>query len=145
MSKKSSLAVDYERDEDGWWVASVPSLPGCHTQGRTLEQARRRIAEAIALHMEVQQARLQEHIKLKPKLQATVDAARDARHRAEEQQSTALKAMRRAIAQLINAEGMSIRDAGQLLGISYQRVHQILRGTATTAKPAARRSSKAAG
>jgi len=144
MSKKTSFHVDYERDEDGWWVASVPDLPGCHTQGRTLDQARRRIAEAIALHIEVRRTQIKEHIKLKPKLQAAVEAAHDARHRAEEEQSAALKAMRRAISQLIDAEGMSLRDAGQLLGLSYQRVHQILKQPATPTKTA-RRSGRTAG
>ncbi len=34
---------------DGWIVASVPSLPGCHTQGKTKEQALERIKQAIQL------------------------------------------------------------------------------------------------
>ena len=38
-----------EQDEDGWYVASVPELQGCYTQGRTLDQARRRIRDAITL------------------------------------------------------------------------------------------------
>jgi len=39
--------VVYERDETGWWLASVPSLQGCHTQGRTLDEAKWRVKEAI--------------------------------------------------------------------------------------------------
>lgn len=39
----------FELDEDGYFVASVPALPGCYTQGKTLEEARRRIEEAIKL------------------------------------------------------------------------------------------------
>jgi len=38
-----------EQDEDGIYVASVPELPGCYTQGKTLEEARKRIEEAIEL------------------------------------------------------------------------------------------------
>ena len=38
-----------EQDEDGIYVASVPELPGCYTQGKTLEDARERIEEAIEL------------------------------------------------------------------------------------------------
>src|SRR5262245_53505494 len=41
--------VAYERDEGGWWLAKVAELPGCHTQGRTVQQARERIRETIAL------------------------------------------------------------------------------------------------
>ncbi|MFQ6129848.1 MAG: type II toxin-antitoxin system HicB family antitoxin, partial [Candidatus Hadarchaeaceae archaeon] len=42
-----------ERDEDGYYVASVPELPGCHTQAKTLDKLRRRIEEAIKLYLEV--------------------------------------------------------------------------------------------
>jgi predicted RNase H-like HicB family nuclease len=41
--------VAYERDEAGWWVASVRGVRGCHTQGRTVDEARRRIREALEL------------------------------------------------------------------------------------------------
>ena len=32
------FAVVVERDEDGYYVASVPELPGCHTQAKTLDE-----------------------------------------------------------------------------------------------------------
>lgn len=38
-----------ERDADCYYVASVPALPGCHTQGRTLDGVHARIHEAIEL------------------------------------------------------------------------------------------------
>jgi len=41
--------VVLEEDEDGVIVADVPQLPGCHTQGRTKEEAMRNIREAIEL------------------------------------------------------------------------------------------------
>lgn len=41
-----------EVDEDGMWAVSVPALPGCHTQGRTREEALFNAREAIALHLE---------------------------------------------------------------------------------------------
>ncbi|MBM3985394.1 MAG: type II toxin-antitoxin system HicB family antitoxin [Planctomycetes bacterium] len=36
-----------ERDGEGWLVASVPALPGCHTQARTFDELLRRIEAAI--------------------------------------------------------------------------------------------------
>lgn len=45
-----TYTVIYERDEDGWWVAEAPEAPGCHTQGRTIEQARERILDALSLY-----------------------------------------------------------------------------------------------
>ena len=44
--------VIVERDENGVYVAEVPELPGCYTQGKTLEEARERIKEAIKLVLE---------------------------------------------------------------------------------------------
>lgn len=41
-----------ERDEDGWYVASVPTLPGCHTQARSLDELMIRIREAIEACLE---------------------------------------------------------------------------------------------
>jgi predicted RNase H-like HicB family nuclease len=37
--------------EDGWWMAEVPSLPGCHTQAATKEEALEHIKDAIELHI----------------------------------------------------------------------------------------------
>ncbi|MCY4107711.1 MAG: type II toxin-antitoxin system HicB family antitoxin [Chloroflexi bacterium] len=42
-----NLLVVFERDEDGWEVASCPTLPGCHSQGRTRAEALANIREAI--------------------------------------------------------------------------------------------------
>ena len=41
------LLVVFETDEDGWEVASCPTLPGCHSQGRTRDEALTNIREAI--------------------------------------------------------------------------------------------------
>ncbi len=41
--------VVIERDETGAWIARVPGLRGCHTYGRTLNEVRRRIREALSL------------------------------------------------------------------------------------------------
>lgn len=35
-----------EKDEDGWYVGSVPELPGCHTQAKSMDQLRNRIRDA---------------------------------------------------------------------------------------------------
>lgn len=46
--------VVVERDAAGYYVASVPSLPGCHTQSKSLDELVERIREAIELCLEVQ-------------------------------------------------------------------------------------------
>src|SRR5437899_12337718 len=60
--------VAYERDESGWWVASVRGVRGvrgCHTQGRTVDEARRRIVEAMALFVvDAPRAKIVDEVKL---------------------------------------------------------------------------------
>ena len=52
MAKNYSWSVFYEQAPEGGYVASVPALPGCHTQGDTIEEAEQNIKEAIALYLE---------------------------------------------------------------------------------------------
>ena len=42
-----------ERDEDGYFVASVPALPGCYTQAKTFPELRERVRDAIHLCLEI--------------------------------------------------------------------------------------------
>lgn len=47
--KKYKFPVIIEQDEDGWYVALVPDLKGCHSQAKTLPQLEKRIRQAIKL------------------------------------------------------------------------------------------------
>ena len=50
MEKKSrTFNVVIERDEAGFYVASVPNLPGCHTQAKSLDTLMVRVKEVIEL------------------------------------------------------------------------------------------------
>ena len=46
------LIVTFEVDEDGMFVAECPALPGCVSQGRSIEEAKANIIEAIELSLE---------------------------------------------------------------------------------------------
>ena len=46
------FSVVVERDSEGYYVASVPAIPGCHTQAKSLDQLMPRIREAIELNLE---------------------------------------------------------------------------------------------
>jgi predicted RNase H-like HicB family nuclease len=52
MARQFDVVV--EKDSEGFFVASVPALAGCHTQARSLDELMERIKEAIALCLEVQ-------------------------------------------------------------------------------------------
>ena len=56
MKRQKEFSVVIERDSEGYFVASVPSLPGCHTQAKTLDALMKRIKEAIELCLEVEGA-----------------------------------------------------------------------------------------
>lgn len=51
MTREFNVLI--ERDAEGYLVASVPELPGCHTQARSLDDLMERIREAILLCLEV--------------------------------------------------------------------------------------------
>ncbi len=53
MQREFSVVI--ERDEDGYFVASVPALRGCHTQAKSLDVLMKRIKEAIELRLEVEE------------------------------------------------------------------------------------------
>ena len=59
--------VVFERDADEWWVASVRGVAGVHSQGRSIDQARTRVREALALAIgddAAERARLVDDVRL---------------------------------------------------------------------------------
>jgi len=53
MTREFNVII--ERDEDGYFVASVPELRGCHTQAKSLDVLMKRVKEAIQLCLEVEE------------------------------------------------------------------------------------------
>ncbi len=54
MQRPRNFTVVVEQDDEGYLVASVPDLPGCHTQARSLDELLKRVREAISLCLEEQ-------------------------------------------------------------------------------------------
>lgn len=50
MSKEFNVVI--EKDADGFYVATVPALKGCHTQAKSLDELIQRVQEAISLCLE---------------------------------------------------------------------------------------------
>ncbi len=61
VSKKREFSVIIERDSEGYFVATVPELKGCHTQAKSLDLLMKRIREAIAVCMEAEDDSLGSH------------------------------------------------------------------------------------
>jgi len=117
--------VVYERDESGAWLARVREVPGCHTYGRSIRQAARRIREALELWVDdAAQAELVPEIRLPRQAQAAVRRAKAARARVAREQREAATAAHEAV-ECLSAHGLSTRDASEVLGISHQRAQQL--------------------
>lgn len=54
MEKVRKFTLVIEKDEDGFFVGSVPALRGCHTQGRTMDELLKNVQEAVGLCLEVE-------------------------------------------------------------------------------------------
>jgi predicted RNase H-like HicB family nuclease len=121
--------VQVERDESGAWNARVPDVPGCHTYGRTLRQLRQRVPEALSLWVDdAERAELDFHIQLPAGMRSQVRSAIAVRERAARAQEEAQRDLASAARELTSRFGLSLRDAADLLGLSHQRVQQLIAG-----------------
>jgi predicted RNase H-like HicB family nuclease len=126
---RTSYTVRYGRDETGWWGAQVKEAPAAITQGRTIAEARRRIREALALALNddaaAKRAKLIDDVKLPADVRRALEEARAARARLATASKKAQKSTAKAVRALLESMHLSVRDAGDLIGISPQRVHQL--------------------
>lgn len=123
----STYKVKFERDETGWWQARVTEVKGCHTQGRTVDEARRRIREALALFVDdARDAEFVDDVRLPVAATKAIRVYKRFRKQAASFEAQAAAAARGAVKVLQGSPlNMSARDAGAVLGLSHQRVHQL--------------------
>lgn len=116
-----------EREKDGRWTVELAEEPRVHTWAKTVDQALARVREAAALWFDVNEDKIE--LVPQPVLPKTtgrtVEQARQARQEARNADRRAVEQNKKAAAAL-TARGISMRDAAAILGISHQRVHQLL-------------------
>jgi predicted RNase H-like HicB family nuclease len=141
MKEKSmkTYTARLERETDGRWTVELEEERRVHTWGKTVEQALTRMREAAALWFEADEDEIElvPHPVLPKATGRSVEQARQARAQARNADRLALEQTKRAAAAL-TGRGISMRDAAAILGISHQRVHQLL---APKANPPRRRAS----
>ncbi len=112
----------------GWWALDVDGAPGVHTQVRRIDQAEQMAREAIAGVLDIASGSFE--VVLVPEMPAPlrtiVEQATTARSQATHAQDTAAQLTRDAARRLVQ-EGLTVRDAGALLGVSHQRIAQLVR------------------
>ena len=112
--------------DGGWWAIDFPGLRHVFSQARRLDKVEYMARDVIALVLEVpvDSFDVRVVVELEGRAREVVDTASAARARAEEAQREASERLREAVATLL-ASGLTIRDVGQLLGVSHQRIAQL--------------------
>jgi predicted RNase H-like HicB family nuclease len=125
--KVKTYTARLEREKDGRWTVELEEEPRVHTWGKTVDQALGRMREAAALWFQADE----DAIELVPRpvlpkaTGKTIEQARQAREQARHADRVAVEQTRKA-AGLLADRGLSMRDIAAILGISHQRVHQLL-------------------
>lgn len=121
----TTYIVDAEHTGE-WWVLQCREHPGAITQVRRLDQASQ-IVEAIAFvaGTDPESIAIRVEPRLPDEVAQLVASTLSLRRRARELEVSVSHDMRRSARELI-AHGLSQRDAAVILGVSYQRVHQLV-------------------
>ena len=121
----TTYLVTYRRDPgDDAWLVEVEGMPDVHTFGRTLEEAAVNAREAIAVTVDTSEAdvELEEHFAV---ADVDIEEITSLRDRAQALHETYLSRQRAAALRLAEA-GVSRRDSARMLGVSHQRVQQLV-------------------
>jgi predicted RNase H-like HicB family nuclease len=122
----------YDLGDDGWWTVRIKDVPGVHSQGRSIAQARNRVREALSLFVDgAATAEFQDSIRVAPEIRRALDLTLAAKRQVVKDQARLAKLSIEAAKKLVNR--MSVRDAGEVLGLSHQRVQQLARSKAKRA------------
>lgn len=115
------------RTDDGWgWAIEIPELPGVFSQAKRLDLAEKMARDAIAQMLQVNPATVT--VTVEPVLED--DLAKPInRLRALQAEQDRIQAETQTLASATTAElvkrGYRLRDAGRMMGLSFQRVHQL--------------------
>ncbi|HEX9970146.1 MAG TPA: hypothetical protein VGB03_08410 [Acidimicrobiales bacterium] len=126
MSRKTTFVAVFEHDaDDDVWLVHIEGVSGCQTYGRSIRQAEARIREALAAWLDCDPDGLTITPQLPGDVAVLASQVSQARREAERAGIEAQQATADAVKRLTKM-GLSRRDAADLLGISHQRIQQLL-------------------
>lgn len=128
----ATYTAQLHQEADGRWTVELAEEPRVHTWGNTVNQALTRMREAAAMWFDTDEASIElTPAPVLPKtILRTIEQAGEARDQARTADRVAIEKTRKAAVELAR-RGLSVRDAAAILGISHQRVHQLLAEDAT--------------
>jgi len=132
MASRLTLRVVFQRDGTGWH-ARIPSVRGCLIWGRSLTAARRKIRRALSTCEDVfedaaavaRRAELAEEVLLPTSVRRKLSSYVRERARAQVAQTRLRLAQAQAVEALVRDTGVSLRDAGELLGMAFESVRLV--------------------
>lgn len=130
MKARDKYTARFELDEDGYWAITVDGVKGCRSDAKTIAQGKKRIREALNLWIDeaAWTVGLEVKVALPASERRVVDRSHRTRAKAEAATEQAAQSTRDAVQTLLGL-GLSTADAGEVLGLSKQRVHQVAHGT----------------
>lgn len=113
-----------------WWAITVPALPGVYSQAKRLDQVEAMAREAISMMLDINEADVGDIVVVVTPPASVVDLLQSLKvsMATAAAATAAATAARRQAASLLRDEGLPMRDVGELIGVSHQRVSQILAG-----------------
>jgi hypothetical protein len=125
--QRRSYEVVAERD-GRYWFLRVAELPGVFSQVRRLDQADGMARDAIAAFLDVPPGSFEVVVvaKLREDLRDDLAIVGDLREAIERNEREYADLTRRLAATLVEREGLTVREAGRILGVSHQRVAQLV-------------------
>lgn len=114
----------HAKRDDGWWRVTIPEIEGIITQTRRLDQIPTAVIKVLQNHPDFKGRDLDVQVRLDKERQAAVDEVLRLRDRADKTRQEASSAVKALVQQLAH-EGLSYRDIGTLLQVSYQYVQTL--------------------
>ena len=148
-SATTTYHATFELDQSGEWLAQIDEIPEVHTFGRTLGKAQEYVIDALALWLNVPVAHVNGSVEfheavLPSEIKQTIDAAVATRELAVAATNNANEFLANAAVALVDDARLSMRDAARILGVSHQRVQQLVARRRDNLTPKVLSSSEAA-